>query len=120
MGLPPRRLIYGDSFSAGLACARVLVAKPSSQAQLVNNDGRVCAALQGSTGITLHCVDALILELFCHPTRLLHDQNSEFLRKGGVFLRWAARYPDRDFLGVERLLGRPYAIDIAYSREEPF
>ena len=61
-----------------------------SEAELLNDSGRVCATLQGAPGVTLHCVDAFVLELLCHSARLLHDQDSEFSRKRDRFLRWAS------------------------------
>jgi hypothetical protein len=48
----------------------------SSQAELLNDGSGVSAALQGSPGVTLHCVDAFVLELLCHPARLFHNQDS--------------------------------------------
>lgn len=60
-----------------------------SEAELANDGGGIGATLQGASGITLHCVDALVFELLCHSTRLLHDKDSELSWKRDRFLRWA-------------------------------
>jgi len=60
-----------------------------SEAELANDGGGIGATLQGASGITLHCVDALVFELLCHPARLLHNQDSELSWKRDRFLRWA-------------------------------